>query len=225
MSQATVRSLAGNSVQQGLEGLIGGLPGLVNTATTLYVDLLKRGLGLAGGAVPSDLLAKVAGGNDCCGVPTQDCPPRCVAEICWEACSGEAQRAVINVKNTGRQSRDFSFGATPLGPAQVDVSPSSAALAPGQSVAVSVVVPPNEGFKPGETYTGEVLIRGAFEQCVALSLKLAAPVTATVDVSQGEVPKHVTELQWYRHWLCTEPCFTDRQRGVNGQDAVPKTHG
>lgn len=225
MSQATVRSLAGNSVQQGLEGLIGGLPGLVNTATTLYVELLKRGLSLAGGTIPSDLVAKVAGGNDCCGVPTQDCPPRCVAEIAWEACPNEPQRAIVNVKNTGQQSRDFAFSAMPLGPAQVDVSPSSAALAPGQSVAVTVVVPPNEGFKPGETYTGEVLIRGAYEQCVCLSLKVATPVTATVNVSQGEVPRHISELKWYRHWQCEEPCFTDRLRGVNGQDTVPKTHG
>jgi hypothetical protein len=225
MSQATVRSLAGNGVQQGLEGLIGGLPGLVNTATSLYVDLLKRGLSLAGQAIPSDLVSKVAGGNDCCSVPTQDCPPRCVAEVCWEACSGETQRAVIDVKNTGQQARDVSFGATPLGPAQVDVSPSSAALAPGQSIAVTVVVPPNEGFKPGETYTGEVLIRGAYEQCVCLSLKLATPATARVKVSQGEVPKHVTELQWYRHWQCTEPCVTDRGRGGDGQDAASNVRG
>lgn len=213
MSQATVRHLGGSTVQQGLDGLLDGLPGLVNGATSQYVGLLRRGIKLAGDMLPANLAELAGSSNDCCSVPTQDCPPRCVAEIDWEACAGEAQHAVINVKNSGRQARSFSFSAGNLGPSKVDVTPPSAQLAPGQSVAVRVDVPPSEAFKPRETYTGEVLIRGAYEQCVRLRLRVATPATATVDLCQGEVPERITELKWYRHWQCTEPCAPARVPG------------
>lgn len=203
MSQATVKDLTGSSAQQGLDSLLTGLPGLVSSAATQYVGLLRRGLKLAGEVLPTGLGSS---SSDCCTVPTQDCPPHCVAEITWEACAGEVQRAVLNVKNTGQQARAFSFAAGALGPSQVELSPPSAQLAPGQAVAVQVAVPPNEGFQAGQTYTGEVLIRGAYEQCVKLKLHVATPQVAHVDLSQGDVPRHITELKWYRHYQCTEPC-------------------
>lgn len=224
MSQATVRHLSDSSVRQGLDGLLTDLPGLVSTATTQYVDLLRRGLKLAGDIVPPSLtssLTHLAGSsNDCCTVPTQDCPPRCVAEIDWEACGGEPQRAVINVKNTGQQARDFSFAAGSIGPAKVEVQPTGARLAPGESAAVQVTVPSTDGLKAGETYTGELLIRGAYEQCVKLRLRLARPVIATLDLSQGEVPRHISELKWYRHWQCVDSCAP----GIRGNQPGPVTH-
>lgn len=210
MSQATVRHLSDSHVRQGLDGLLTDLPGLVNTATTQYVDLVRRGIKLAGDILPSSLTTSLndlaSSSNDCCTVPTQDCPPRCVAEIDWEACGDEPQRAVINVKNTGKQARDFSFAAGSVGPAKVEVQPTGARLLPGESIAVHVTVPSADGLKAGETYNGELLIRGAYEQCVKLKLRLARPVTATLDVSQGEVPQRITELKWYRHWQCIDSC-------------------
>lgn len=214
MSQATVRHLTGSAAQQGLDGLLGGLPEFVNGATTQYVALLRRGMKLAGDMLPANLTQLAGDSNACCSVPTQDCPPRCVAEIDWEACAGEVQHAVIHVKNSGHQARDFSFQAGNLGPAKVEVSPPSAQLAPGQSVAVRVDVAPSEAFKPGETYSGELLIRGAYEQCVRLRLRVARPATATLELCQGEVPERITELKWYRHWQCTEPCIADRVPGT-----------
>ncbi|MFT7774051.1 hypothetical protein [Roseateles sp.] len=223
MSQATVRHLSNGTVRQGLDGLLTDLPGLVNTATTQYVDLLRRGLKLAGDIVPSSLTSSLTdlatSGNDCCTVPTQDCPPRCVAEIDWEACGGEPQRAVINVRNTSKQARDFSFAAGSIGPAKVEVQPAGSLLSPGEAVAVHVTVPSTDGLKAGEIYTGELLIRGAYEQCVKLRLRLASPVTATLDVSQGELPQHITELKWYRHWQCVDSCAPS----IRGNQPVPGT--
>lgn len=219
MSQATVKDLTGSTAQQGLDSLLTQLPGLVSGAATQYVGLLRRGLKLAGDVLPSGL----ARGSDCCTVPTQDCPPHCVAEITWEACAGEVQRAVINVRNTGQQARAFSFVAGSVGPAKAEVAPPSAQLAPGQTVAVQVAVPPSEGFQPGQTYTGEVLIRGAYEQCVKLKLHVTQPQVAHVDISQGEVPQHITELKWYRHYQCTEPCATPATRVPPVPVGVPPT--
>lgn len=217
MSQASVRRLGASSVEQDFDQALDALPKLLSTAATQYVRLLRRGIGLAGSFLPAGLADDLSGlsslaakSNDCCAVPTQDCPPRCVAEVCWEGCLGETQHATVTVKNTGTQARGFTFAATPLGPAQPQVQPASAQLAPGQSVAVQVTVPTHEGFNPGATYSGELTIHGAYEQCVQLKLKIATPQTASVCVDQGDLPQHVTELKWYRHWQCVEPCDAGR---------------
>jgi len=215
MSRVFVRDLSGSKAAQEVGNLIDALPGMMSSAATQYIDLLRRSARLIGDAVPAGL-GLLDSSNDCCGVPTQECPPRCVAEICWEACIGDAQQAVINVKNTGEQSRNFTFAAGTVGPAKVEVSPASAQLAPGQVVAVHVSVPAGQGLKPGETYRGELTIRGAYEQCVQLVLRVATPQVAKLDVSQGAVPQHITELKWYRHFQCTEPCDVGQTR-VPGQ--------
>lgn len=207
MSQAHVRDLSGGRAEQGIDSLLDGLPGLLSSAASQYVDLLRRSSRLVSGLLPSGILE---GANDCCTVPTQDCPPRCIAEICWEGCVCEPQRAIVTVKYTGSQARNFSFAAGSLGPAKVEVSPAAAQLAPGQSVMLQVAVPPNQGLKEGETYASELLIRGAYEQCVRLKLRVAPAAVPQLEVSQGDPPERITELKWYRHWQCTDPCAPAR---------------
>lgn len=219
MSESHVRVFSGRRDEKNVETLLDALPGMLSSAASQYLALIKRSSRLVEGLLPQGLLEGV---NDCCGVPTQDCPPHCVAEICWEGCSCEPQRATVTVKNTGNQARGFTFAAGTLGPAKVEVAPPQAQLAPGQTVTLDVSVPPNQGLKEGETYSGELLIRGAYEQCVKLRLRVAAPSVPAVGIEQGEVPQHITELKWYRHWQCIEPCETGRQPDV---PVRPSTHG
>lgn len=207
MSQAHVRDLSGNPAEQGLAALLDDLPGLLSSAASQYVNLLRRGSKLVGALLPIDRLGS---SNDCCSVPTQDCPPRCIAEICWDGCACEVQRATVTVKNSGAQTRAFSFVAGSLGPAKVEVAPPAATLAPGQAVTLQLAVPANQGLKEGETYTGELLVRGAYEQCVRLRLRVGPAAVPHLDLCQGEVPQKITELNWYRHWQCTDPCASER---------------
>jgi hypothetical protein len=207
MSQAHVRDLSGSRAEQGVDALLDGLPALLSSAASQYVNLLRRGSKLVEGLLPAGLLETA---NDCCTVPTQDCPPRCIAEICWEGCACEPQRATVTVKNTGTQARNFSFAAGSLGPAKVEVAPPAAQLAPGQAVTLQVVVPGNQGLKEGECYGGELLIRGAYEQCVKLKLCITPSAVPQLEVAQGEMPERITELKWYRHWQCTDPCAPPR---------------
>lgn len=207
MSQAHVRDLSGSRAEQGIDSLLDGLPGLLSSAASQYVELLRRGSKLVGALLPAGMLE---GANDCCTVPTQDCPPRCIAEIRWEGCACEPQRATVTVRNTGSQARGFSFDAGNLGPAKVEVTPAAAQLAPGQAVTLQVVVPPHQGLKEGETYASELLIRGAYEQCVRLKLRVAPAAVPQLEVSQGDPPERITELKWYRHWQCTDPCAPAR---------------
>lgn len=220
MSQATVRDLGGSRAEQGVDALLDGLPALLAAAASQYLNLLRRSSKLVEGLLPAGLLE---GANECCTVPTQDCPPRCVAEICWEGCACEPQRATVTVRNTGTQARNFTFAAGSLGPAKVEVAPPAAQLAPGQAVTLQVVVPGNQGLQEGECYGGELLIRGAYEQCVKLKLCITPSAVPRLEVAQGEVPERITELKWYRHWQCTDPCAPPRLP----DDAVidrPPTH-
>lgn len=218
MSQSHVRVFSGQRDERGIDTLLGDLPGLLSSAANQYLALLRRSSRLVEGLLPSGL---IEGANDCCGVPTQDCPPHCIAEICWEGCACEPQRATVTVKNTGNQARNFAFVVGTLGPAKVEVSPPQAQLAPGQSVTLEVLVPGNQGLKEGETYSGEMLIRGAYEQCVKLWLRVTASSMPRISVEQGEVPQRITELKWYRHWQCIEPCESTRQTDDPNGDRPP----
>ena len=204
MSQAYVRDLTGSKAEQGIDAMLDELPGMLSSAASTYLKLIRRAGRAVGGLLPADMLA---GANDCCAVPTQDCPPHCVAEICWDACPGETQRATITVRNTSTQARTFTFAAGNLGPAKVEIAPPTAQIAAGQSVTLQVAVAA-AGLKEGETYTTELLVRGAFEQCVKLKLRVTRTAVPHLDVAQGDVPQRITELKWYRHWQCTDPCAT-----------------
>lgn len=203
MNQAYVRDLTGSKAEQGIDAMLDELPGMLSSATSAYLNLIRRAGRAVGELLPADMLA---GANECCAVPTQDCPPHCVAEICWDACAGETQRATIAVKNTSSQARTFTFAAGNLGPAKVEIAPPAAQLGSGQSVTLQVAVPASAGLKEGETYTTELLVRGAYEQCVKLKLRVTRTVVPHLDLAQGDVPQRITELKWHRHWQCTDPC-------------------
>lgn len=202
MSQAYVRDLTGSRAEQGIDAMLDELPGMLSSATSVYLKLIRRAGRAVGDLLPADMIAGV---NECCTVPTQDCPPHCVAEICWEACAGETQRATVTVKNTSAQTRTFTFTAGNLGPAKVEIAPPAAQIAAGQSATLQVAVSA-AGLKEGETYATELLVHGAYEQCVKLKLRVARTTVPHLDLAQGEVPQRITELKWYRHWQCTDPC-------------------
>jgi hypothetical protein len=205
------------------EALLAGLPDLVNTATTGYVDLLERGLKMT--------RAMFSGSRDvfrlpdsCCSVPTRECPPHCVAEIEWDGCGCEAQRAVITVKNTSRENHEYTFSAGSLGPAEVEVAPAKASLGAGESVTLNVTAQASEAYEPGETYTGELLVRGAYEQCVILKRRISAPAVARLTIEQGDAPERITELKWYRHWQCVDPCPPARPRSRDSAKPEQRPH-
>lgn len=204
MSQAYVRDLTGSKAEQGIDAMLDELPGMLSSATSAYLKLIRRAGRAVGELLPADVLT---GANECCIVPTQDCPPHCVAEICWEACPGETQRATITVKNTSNQARTFTFTAGNLGPAKVDITPPADQIAAGQSMTLQVAVAA-AGLKEGETYATELLVRGAYEQCIKLKLRVARTTVPHLDLAQGDIPQRITELKWYRHWQCTDPCAT-----------------
>lgn len=151
--------------------------------------------------------------SGCCEIPATDCPPRCVCEIQWEASPGEHLKSTIRVTNTSeKNARNFHFIATSFqGPGNpqvpLAVSPASANLQPGQSTLITAAFTPTQAFQFGQTYEAEVLIKGAYEQCVCFRFTPVREVEAECEVEQGDTPIRLRRHQWYDHFQCAEPCF------------------
>jgi hypothetical protein len=148
----------------------------------------------------------------CCDIPEQECPPRCVCEIDWAACRGETLKATIRVTNTGSKPQNFSFQATPFQgpgnpPDQIQLAPTNATLAPGGSTVVQATLTVSGAFQSGQQYTAEILIRGAYEQCVRVNLVVGCEAVCHCEVEQGDIPVRIRAHQWYDHFQCEEPCF------------------
>ena len=163
-----------------------------------------------------------------CDIPETECPPRCVCEIEWHACRGEKLQATISVKNTSKTARLFQFTAAPImGPGSpavpIQLSPANANLSPNQSVIVTATLTANDQFQHGQTYTSEVLINGAYEQCVRIIIHVDPEETPHCEVEQGEIPTRIRAHRWYDHFQCEEPC--EEPRHTHPGTTVPNPTG
>jgi hypothetical protein len=130
---------------------------------------------------------------------------------------GEHLKSTIRVTNTARTTRAFNFTATSFhGPGNpqtlMTVSPATANLAPGQSILLNVTFTPNQVFQLGQTYHGEVVIRGAYEQCVCFEFTALPEGHVECEVEQGDPPVRIRKHDWYDHFQCVEPCFPVEKR-------------
>jgi len=165
----------------------------------------------------SELLVKnmrgfaLPGFSGCCDIPETDCPPRCVCELHFEARPGDARTATVRVTNRSPQARNFSFFARPFqtasGPVPVTVTPANSQLAPNASVVLKVSFTAASAFQLGQIYGAELLIHGAYEQCVCLTCEVPCERTEHCEVEQGDLPKRIRAHQWQDHFQCEEPCF------------------
>ena len=125
-------------------------------------------------------------------------------------------QAHIHITNTGTQTRNFTFAATPFsGPGnpatRVQISASGATLAPYASINVTAVLTVAPDFQPGGRYDAELVIHGAYEQCVRMTLDVAPPTgkdcaVERCEVRAGDLPVRIRAHQWYHHFQCVEPC-------------------
>jgi hypothetical protein len=146
-----------------------------------------------------------------CEIPETECPPRCVCELEWEACVGEQLQATIQITNTAAVARTFNFSATPFqGPGNpnksVQLTPASATLQPNRSVTVNVSFTVTPEFQQGHNYNAEVLIAGAYEQCVRVEMYVRREQRPHCVVKQGEIPTRIVAHDWWKHFQCIELC-------------------
>jgi hypothetical protein len=231
MSTVRVRSLAGPATspeemaQKLISTSIEGLRDLVQRLGDTMAPALSQSL-----KSPQVRAGRRRCGCGCCEIPEQECPPRCVCEICWEAASDEELTCTVRVRNASSRTRTFELSATELaGPAGTiaafTVTPAELTLAPGRAglAQATFTVPETaEG-----SYEGEILIHGAYEQCVCLQVTVREPRKCTCgqqrcrcgqqccvcEVVQGDPPVRIRAHHWYDHFQCSERCeYGDRER-------------
>jgi hypothetical protein len=209
MSHASVKQPPSTG-QPSLEDLVGlGLKLLF-----LSLDNFRTVLQQAPSVLPR-MPALASLGPKCpCAIPETECPPRCVCDVTWEASPGETPGLTVRVTNSSKSTRTFRVHATPFAgpggsPGTLDLSPSSLTLQPGHAGIVSAkFTVPNV---PEGDYHAEVIVNGAYEQCVRVTLRVQCRKTCgdehcTCDVVQGDPPVRIRAHHWFDHFQCTEPC-------------------
>lgn len=176
-------------------------------------DFLKQSTEILSPYLPE---VKSCGPQKACEIPEVDCPPRCVCEISWNVNPGEKVKCAIRITNTSQKARQFKIVAVPFKDvdgniAKIVFKPDTLNLNVGETGAVQagVGVPPE--FKHGRYYT-EFLVRGAYEQCIKVSLDVQCEEQCVCEISQGEIPRRVRAHHWYDHFQCVEPCFEKQQQ-------------
>jgi hypothetical protein len=158
--------------------------------------------------------------KDPCAIPETECPPRCVCDVTWEASPAETPTVTVRVTNSSTSARTFQLHATPFmgpggSPGTLSLSPSTLTLQPTQSGIVNAkFTVPNV---PEGDYHAEIVIRGAYEQCVRIRLRVRCSKTCgdehcICEVVQGDPPVRIRAHHWYHHFQCTEPCVDDGRR-------------
>ncbi len=130
-------------------------------------------------------------GCSCCEIPETACPPRCVGRIKWKLGRGSVPEATILVRNVGLAARTFTFVATPLagldtGTASLSVLPASASLAPGHSQLLHVKLLNSATLRPSQDYHAEILVRGAWEQSIAVFCHVVRDPFETLRMEQSD---------------------------------------
>jgi len=148
-----------------------------------------------------------------CNIPETECPPYCVCEMEWDACEGGTVTGSIEIKNTGKQSISFNVSAdtfrshTDNSGVAPQLSPANFTLAPGEARIVGITVKAEDNFNQSDTYISQVKVRGRYEQCVRLKLRVRHTNKPVCSVEHGEIPKRIVAHNWYDHFQCEELCF------------------
>lgn len=128
---------------------------------------------------------------DECDVDETECPPRLVGHVDWKISRGATGYATLEVRNVGTATRTFEFAATALagpepGAAALSVTPATANLKPGERAVVQVKLDGSNALQPCQSYFAEVLITGAWEQAVKVTVEVGADPFASVNLEHGD---------------------------------------
>lgn len=147
-------------------------------------------------------------GASFCKIPETHCPPRCICAVDWCGSVGDRLTHHVVLTNSGKHRRNFELVALPFSCTEVKVRihKDFATLAPGESLKTSIEFTIPEGFA-GQTLMAEVLVRGAYEQSICITLDVKSIAQACCDIHQGEIPTRIKAHQWFHHFQCEVPCF------------------
>ncbi len=149
-----------------------------------------------------------SGKQDCCVIPESKCPDYCVGTLCWSGCTGDTLQHHLQVTNTGKEKRTFTLEADNFSctDKSVSIAPASKDLKPGDSLQAVISFKIPDEFA-GSIFTTHIKIKGKYEQCLILQLRVKPRQHCCTAVEQGEIPKRIKAHHWYHHFQCEEECF------------------
>lgn len=211
MSRVSVKSAF--SAQRSLESLTSLGPKLLAMSLDSARDFMQQTAGILAPSMPPLWKLRPKG---MCEIPETECPPHCVCEMTWEAGRGETLHCSIRVTNASKSAQTFQLQATPFfgaptSPPTISLSPTSLTLPAGQSGVVTASFTVTPEFAPGR-YDAEILVKGAYEQCVCVTLKVQSEQHCTCEVVQGDPPVRLRAHHWHDHFQCAEPCAAPMPR-------------
>lgn len=181
-------------------------------ASSKCLNLLLLGPRLLKAAASSTVAVLKDTFEDCkacpvCEIPETHCPHHCVCAIDWYGAVGDTLHHKIQITNTGKEKRNFElvpqvFSCTDK---IVTLAPNKKLLAPGESFQAEISFTIPEGFA-GSDYEAEILLKGAYEQCIKLYLEVKTHHEASCHIKQGEIPKVIKAHHWFNHFQCEKPC-------------------
>jgi hypothetical protein len=220
MNRAPLTAGPGADLQTFLQELVSLGPRLMfDLAPRLMVisadttrDFVRAAGELISATLPTIQVPRTA--RPCCEIPETPCPPRCVCDLTSEARPGEAISLTVRVINASKSTRTFQLHATTFvgpggAPGALTLAPSSLTLEAGHAgIITATFTVPNI---PEGDYRAEIVVQGAYEQCVRVTLRVRCRKTCgdepcICDVVQGEPPVRIRAHDWYDHFQCTEPC-------------------
>jgi len=221
MSHASVKQLPASG-QPSLNDLVGVGAKLL----LLSLDNFRTVIELAPQVLPQMPGVASLRPKDPCAIPETDCPPRCVCDVVLEASPGETTTLTVRVTNSSKSTRTFNLHATPFAgpggsPGTMTLAPTQLTLQGGSAGIVNAnYTVPNV---PEGDYHAEIVINGAYEQCVRVRLRVQCKKTCgdehcMCDVVQGDPPVRIRAHHWYDHFQCTEPCFDSGRQQPDHRD-------
>jgi hypothetical protein len=197
---------------------------IVTRSRNLFREVLALGLDVAKAAsAQATALPRVSlrPTCNCCDIPETECPTGCVCSMSLSAMTGQRVTARIRVVNNACEERTFNLSATPFtsnkDQSSFVMTPDSLTIPAGQSAVAMGVFDVPGSFAKG-AYQSEILVRGAYEQCVSIALNVGCDevLTGTCTVTQEERLFRIRAHNWYDHFQCVEPCgCAEQQRGVS----------
>jgi len=149
-----------------------------------------------------------AHGSACCGIPETDCPDRCACHIHWVGCAGDTFHYQLQISNVSKKQHEFTLKAKafPCTDKRVQVAPVQKTLAPGESFQAEVSFTIPDDFSGG-LYHGEIILTGAYEQCIGIHLGVKPRQAGCCHIEPDDVGKRNKAHHWSHHFQRTRDSF------------------
>jgi len=159
---------------------------------------------------PVQLASAVSGGLALrqphgCEIPSPCWEPRLAGTCHLDLPPGSTATIRVHVSNCGWTRQVVGITATARLAAIVKLEPTTLIVEPQEQASFWVFVHLPDKVKPGELFSGALLVRGCMNHFARVTVRAAECASATCcDIQVQDCPDHIHH--WYDHFYCPRPC-------------------